>query len=277
MNCTEPGCLPGSYYYFFSPSEQAQELFYYPVWIGHYFCTQGYCIDRQSYPQMLLAYVHSGEFHIKYRGQTCSATRGDLILLDCTEPHHYSAADSLEFSYIHFLGLNSRALVRYLTQEQFIFRGRQADLVGARLEELLMLYHYHQPPRDARCSALIYEMLIELEAPEVMASDRQSPVNTVIRYIQQHFSEHLTLDILAGQANLSPFHFARMFKKQTGYAPLEYVLKVRLDTAKCLLKTTRIPIESIALQVGYGSSSSFANMFTQKVGLSPSQFRKFPV
>ena len=120
-------------------------------------------------------------------------------------------------------------------------------------------------------------MLIELEAPEVMASDRQSPVNTVIRYIQQHFSEHLTLDILAGQANLSPFHFARMFKKQTGYAPLEYVLKVRLDTAKCLLKTTRIPIESIALQVGYGSSSSFANMFTQKVGLSPSQFRKFPV
>ena len=273
MNCTEPGCLPGSYYYFFSPSEQAQELFYYPVWIGHYFCTQGYCIDRQSYPQMLLAYVHGGEFHIKYRGQT----RGDLILLDCTEPHHYSAADSLEFSYIHFLGLNSRALVRYLTQDQFIFRGRQADLVGARLEELLMLYHYHQPPRDARCSALIYEMLIELEAPEVMASDRQSPVNTVIRYIQQHFSEHLTLDILAGQANLSPFHFARMFKKQTGYAPLEYVLKVRLDTAKCLLKTTRIPIESIALQVGYGSSSSFANMFTQKVGLSPSQFRKFPV
>ena len=277
MNCTEPGCLPGSYYYFFSPSEQAQELFYYPVWIGHYFCTQRYCIDRQSYPQMLLAYVHGGEFHIKYRGQTCSATRGDLILLDCTEPHHYSAADSLEFSYIHFLGLNSRALVRYLTQDQFIFRGRQADLVGARLEELLMLYHYHQPPRDARCSALIYEMLIELEAPEVMASDRQSPVNTVIRYIQQHFSEHLTLDILAGQANLSPFHFARMFKKQTGYAPLEYVLKVRLDTAKCLLKTTRIPIESIALQVGYGSSSSFANMFTQKVGLSPSQFRKFPV
>ena len=171
MNCTEPGCLPGSYYYFFSPSEQAQELFYYPVWIGHYFCTQGYCIDRQSYPQMLLAYVHGGEFHIKYRGQTCSATRGDLILLDCTEPHHYSAADSLEFSYIHFLGLNSRALVRYLTQDQFIFRGRQADLVGARLEELLMLYHYHQPPRDARCSALIYEMLIELEAPEVIASD----------------------------------------------------------------------------------------------------------
>lgn len=277
MNCTEPGCLPGSYYFFFSPSAQAQELFYYPVWMGHYYCTYGYCIDRKTYPQMLLAYVHAGIFHIKYRGQEINAGRGDLILLDCTEPHHYSAGEGLEFSYIHFLGLNSRALVRHLTQDQFLFHGRQADRAATLLEELLMRYRYNQPPRDARCSAMIYEMLIELEAPEVCSGDRLSPVDTVIRYIQQHFSEHLTLELLASQANLSPYHFARLFKKQTGYAPLEYVLKVRLDTAKCLLKTTRTSIESIALQVGYGSSSSFANMFTQKVGLSPSQFRKFPI
>ena len=96
-------------------------------------------------------------------------------------------------------------------------------------------------------------------------------------YIQQHYREKLTLEDVARQVNLSPFHFSRVFKQYAGCAPMEYAQKIRMDMAKCLLKTTDLPIEQIAERVGYGSSSSFANMFTQKVGLSPTQFRKFPI
>ena len=139
------------------------------------------------------------------------------------------------------------------------------------------VYQYNQPMRDARCSAMLYHMLIELEGPAEIAAGDDSPMKHAMAYIQQHYREKLTLEDVARQVNLSPFHFSRVFKQYAGCAPMEYAQKIRMDMAKCLLKTTDLPIEQIAERVGYGSASSFANMFTQKVGLSPTQFRKFPI
>lgn len=277
MECREKGTLSGSYYFFFSPSETTKSLFFYPVWVGHYYCDSDYCIHRDTFPLMLLAYVHAGAFHIEYRGRTVTACRGDLVLLDCNEPHLYRADGALEFSYVHFEGQNARALVQHLTENDFIFHGADADRAERILRDLLNVYQYNQPIRDARCSAMLYNMLIELEGPAEITAGDDSPMKHAMAYIQQHCREKLTLEDVARQVNLSPFHFSRVFKQYAGCAPMEYAQKIRMDMAKCLLKTTELPIEQIAERVGYGSASSFANMFTQKVGLSPTQFRKFPI
>jgi AraC-like DNA-binding protein len=82
-----------------------------------------------------------------------------------------------------------------------------------------------------------------------------------------------SLEIIADRVQLSKYHFSRMFKKHTGFAPMEYITKVRIEKAITLLRTTNYSIEEIAEQVGYASSSYFIKVFRSWVGFSPGEFR----
>lgn len=65
-----------------------------------------------------------------------------------------------------------------------------------------------------------------------------------------------------------------MFKRETGFSPLEYVINTRIERAKTLLLTTSMTVSEIAEEVGYSNSGSLINLFVKKVGSSPGQYRK---
>ena len=96
-------------------------------------------------------------------------------------------------------------------------------------------------------------------------------------YIRQNIKEDLTLEKIAEYVHLSSSHFSRIFKKETGYSPYEYILLVRINKAKHLLRTTRKSVKEIAFAVGYRSESNFCNSFTQRVGVSPADFASLTV
>ena len=87
----------------------------------------------------------------------------------------------------------------------------------------------------------------------------------------------ITLNDVAAYANMSLYHFSRLFKRDCGYSPHEYIILTRLNRAKHLLKTTDLAIKVIAQKVGYQNVSSFTNAFTARVGISPTLFRKYSI
>ncbi|TGG93941.1 helix-turn-helix domain-containing protein [Natronospirillum operosum] len=95
----------------------------------------------------------------------------------------------------------------------------------------------------------------------------------VVDFAEHHLDQPLTLSELAGVTGLSDYHFARMFRQATGYAPHRYVLHRRLVRARQLLEQTALSMTEIALQCGFGSSSHFSNRFRRETGTSPSQYR----
>jgi AraC family transcriptional regulator len=84
----------------------------------------------------------------------------------------------------------------------------------------------------------------------------------------------LPLEELAAAAHLSPFHFARLFKKLTGATPHNYLAALRAARAQALLSETDLSVTEIGARVGYGSSSHFAKAFRQATGISPRDFRR---
>ncbi|WP_449542569.1 helix-turn-helix domain-containing protein [Enterobacter ludwigii] len=78
---------------------------------------------------------------------------------------------------------------------------------------------------------------------------------------------------LAGLAELSEFHFSRVFKQSTGLSPSHYFIRLRMEEARRLLSETEDSMISIALTVGYNSPSHFAAIFRKHTGISPSQCR----
>ena len=104
-----------------------------------------------------------------------------------------------------------------------------------------------------------------------------SPVTSAIVHMQKYFATSIKVNQLAQIANLSVYHFSRLFKTETGYAPYEYLIMLRINEAKYYLKNTILPIKEIAFSVGFHSESSFVTSFKQHTTYTPSQFRKLDI
>lgn len=274
----EPGVLPESQNYFFaSPlTERECELFYYIPWCGHFYCTDQYHHQREQYPYCLLIYVVQGKFHFEYRNQSFDALPGDVVLMDLSEPHSYSAHDGLEFMYMHFSGANSNDLCRYyLSKSEPLLHTKKNLLIKNFLRNTLAFYEMNKYESIIDTSMRVYKCIQLLFANEdVYAFKNSEAVEQILLYIHDHLNEKLTLQVLADLVHLSPYYLSRLFKKETGLSPIDYIINVRMNEAKLLLITTDQSISEIALEVGYASGISFTNVFTNKIGCAPKQFRR---
>lgn len=95
-----------------------------------------------------------------------------------------------------------------------------------------------------------------------------------IDYIHDHLERDLTLDEIAKIINITPNHFANLFKRHKGIPPHQYVVQQRVEKAKSLLWKTDSTIVSIALEVGFCSQSHLTRYFKRLTGVTPKQFRE---
>jgi len=108
--------------------------------------------------------------------------------------------------------------------------------------------------------------------PRAVGLDRAT-LRRVSTYIEEHLAEDLSLSELAAVAYLSSYHFARLFKASTGFAPHQYVIGRRIERAKLLLSTTNWSLAAIAHAVGFAHESHLALHFKRLTGLLPSASR----
>ena len=116
---------------------------------------------------------------------------------------------------------------------------------------------------------------IELPAATVPGSKlNEAALRTVCDFIEAHLCEQITLEDLAALVHLSPFHFARGFKATLGLAPHQYVIARRMELAKQLVLTTRLPVAEIAWTIGYENISHFRRLFATHIGVTPGAIRR---
>lgn len=112
----------------------------------------------------------------------------------------------------------------------------------------------------------------ELELSRVGLVDRR--IRRSVELMHAQLDQDLTLKALAAASYLSPFHFARLFKKLTGSSPHNYLAGIRATRAQLLLAETDLSIAEIAGRVGYLSGSHFTKAFRTATGSTPSEFRQ---
>jgi AraC family transcriptional regulator len=101
----------------------------------------------------------------------------------------------------------------------------------------------------------------------------RSQARRVLEYIETNLSREVTLREMAGVVDLSPYHFARMFKRTMSTAPHRYVLERRVERAKAMLRTTGASLIEISLFTGFSDQSHFTNTFRRIVGATPTRFQ----
>jgi AraC-like DNA-binding protein len=101
-----------------------------------------------------------------------------------------------------------------------------------------------------------------------------SRVSAIVRRIEEKPDGDVSLQSLAAEVNLSPYHFLRTFERLTGLTPHQYVIRTRLREAARRLATEQGRIIDIALDSGFGDLSNFNRAFRAEFGVTPRAYRR---
>jgi len=115
-----------------------------------------------------------------------------------------------------------------------------------------------------------------LRTPRAPAHSRRSRDGVVraIEWLERSVTDDVHLADIARIAELTPFHFLRVFKQETGVTPYRFLVRARIRRAVAALTRTTTPITEIAYGVGFGDLSNFVHTFRRELGCTPSAFRK---
>lgn len=280
MYTIEKGVLNNSSTYFHTPSNLAKSIFFYLICAGHFYCDSNYHIERTDHNSYLLMYIKEGEDTICYNGKTFTAKSNDVVLLNCRRPHSYQTK-GWETLWFHFDGNVSDQYFQLLYNKcGCVIPLGSSNIIPKYLITILDTFKSGKMFNEPLVSCYIYRMLTDLilvsSDYDEKKLDPSNPILSAINFIHENYKNKINLNNLSDNSCISPYYFSRIFKKETGYSPYEYILMTRLNHAKTLLKTTNLRVKDIAFEVGFNSESNFVTCFKQNVDMTPSEFRAIP-
>ncbi|WP_323751166.1 AraC family transcriptional regulator [Marinobacter sp.] len=251
----------------------------YPLAFGHYRKAFGHHMHREHHRDNLLIYCTDGKAFLSVEGEPHTVSSGDLLLLPAGASHRYTADPDNPWSihWVHYSG----PLAEAFRQHMGFTNGTHIRHLG-RQPRLLVDFNGLLSVRQTgfRTQGLIHasNRLRQLLAAVPINADetgqaRQAELEIIHNYMREHLEERLTLNELAELAGLSPAHFATRYREQTGTAPIQHFLHLKVERACELLDTTGHTFVDISRQLGYDDAYYFSRLFKKVMGKSPSDYR----
>lgn len=264
-----------SEYYVYTPSVTAKKLLLYPTHIGFFQYKPNYSLRRSNFHNFLIMLILDGECDLKLNEQTFHAEKGSLIFIDCYSPHEYKSSYGWKALWLHFDGSIARNYYDYLFQKYGnIIMPTEFHTIYSEMNEILNIFKSGDAINEIEISqkiTCILNRLLDISPNNTLIS--HSPIKDAVSYINEHFAEPLSLKDLSEKACLSPFYFTRVFTKETGMTPYQYLIFTRISAAKFLLKSTAFSIKEIGFQCGFTNVSSFCSAFKKWEGQTPGDYR----
>ena len=164
----------------------------------------------------------------------------------------------------------------------FVDNGRVLTSAGAAagLDLCIHLVRRDHGAAVAAEAARLAVMPLERAGGQAQLVDHRPPppdgasLEPLLRWLDQHPDEDLSLDRIARRAAMSARSLSRRFREQTGTTPARWIATLRVRRAQELLETSALPVERIASEVGFGSTATFRDRFQRVVGESPQAYRR---
>lgn len=228
-----------------------------------------------------LYYIVEGEGFIKVGNRTYYPKPGDLCLLPAGSVQSYGTVSEDRYGkyWCHFTAKLSSFHLFDLLETPIIVSLSDPAAITEKFERLIASYRSGEWTSGMHMHAAMLEiiaMYIE-QADTVTISSATTgsfeKLNVVLKYIEEHLSENLTVDKLAQMVHFHPNYFIRMFKNTTGLSPIQYVNRKRVDKARDLLAFSSNSMSAIAEMLGM-DATYFSRLFKDYTGLSPTEYRE---
>lgn len=268
------------HYFIPQPAKQLNYL-YSPLSVGCFDCKPNYHVERNNYNSYLVMVILSGSVSYSLLGRSGIVRAGQVLILDCHQPHSYKANGRCSFMFFHFTGAQSREVYNAIEREI----GNALHLpstvaICEYISEIINCMADENRIDRARGSQLVYAILMQLLSANPVNNEGTTGdqlIDQALEYIHQHLSEKITVQDIAESIGYNENHFSRKFCKATGRTPYQYLLRSRIERAQILLQTTSLSIREIAEQTGFNSVANFSYSFRRSQNCTPHEFRERPM
>lgn len=224
-----------------------------------------------------LFYVTNGSLFVTLHDNIFTLSKNDLLMVKKHTPIRMSTSNCE----LYTVSFDGKLAPDYMNN--LIDRDRHGRSIAdfsnivmffVRLKELSM----YDIQNDAYVSLNLEAILVEVYSRKYYGNQVDAPQSYAIIqalfYIEQNVGGKITLEELSEFVGYSVYHFSRLFKKEVGMPPYEYITQFRLGLAKHLLITTKKQIKDIALECGYKNEINFYALFKKHEGMSPRTYRQ---
>lgn len=253
-----------------------------PSDIGHFPRADGHYVERPSGAlQLILIYCVQGHgwLHVE---QTWRVGPGQAVAIPPGVPHVYGADESSPWTiyWVHMAGLKARLAGRLITESAGspVFHVGVDPALPPLFEEILdLLGQGYTASRLAQASACLGQLVAAFSAAAgrqgALGESLDDRLERVIDTMHRRLSDRLSVPEISAEAQLSPSYFSTIFKRKTGFAPLDFFIRLKMQRACHLLDSTDLPVKSIAADVGFEDPLYFSRCFHRVHECSPTEYR----
>lgn len=236
---------------------------------------------RNDY-QLLYIASGKGHFYFKSSKEETIVPKGNMILFRPKEPqvYYYYAEDKTEVYWVHFTGYQVEDFLNHYElpkDENVFFTGVSPDYP----------WIYNQMIRELQLQRANYEELLRILLRHILLTinryiKEQSQTGTDIindmeraaHYFGENYNKNISIEQYAAEHLMSVNWFILSFKNVMKVTPMQYILSLRIATAKGLLENSNKNITEIADAIGYDNALYFSRLFKKHTGYSPSQYKR---
>lgn len=234
------------------------------------------------HPKMELVYCHSGSFQLYLDKNTYQVQPGMLAIISPLAVHGFSSSEVSRQTVLHIpeeLRLQTETVSAFSPR----YTGYLFDGTSPELHEVVEHIAGYMEQGDSQVASYYAMILLTLCSRQIQSGTDMCCVSEssihpllqeILSYIQNHYKEPLTLDILSDKFSIGKSALSRILNTGLQTSLPELLNKFRMLEAGHLISHTQLPITRIAVDVGYGSLCSFNRNFQKHFGVSPREYRK---
>lgn len=236
----------------------------------------------QGAEQNILIYCIEGTGSVNIGSMNFTIHPGDYFVIPQGMSHSYTTEETNPWTifWCHFKGEQADEMVRRISEKSGSFKS-SVDFLQERIDLFNQLYSYLE--QGYSYDNLTYTNLLFLsylstfafteKFRAVLPGKNNNVIEKSIFFMQSNTDKGLSLAEIADHVNCSASHFSVLFRKNTGFPPIEYFNQLKIQKACQYLQFTKLRIREIAFQIGIDDPYYFSRLFTKTMGYSPKEYR----
>ena len=230
-----------------------------------------------------LFFIISGNGEFLIENQVYPVSTNNLIIVNpmVTHTERSTLSQPLEYIVLGIEGLEISTQPEETNDFCIINFHQKMNLLLGYLKTMKKELENQTPGYEIICQNLT-EILVVLLTRQTNFETTLAPIpknathlcTSVRRYIDSHYKENITLDILADAAHINKYYMVHAFTEEYGISPMNYLSSCRIKEACHLLKTTDMSLSTISRTLGFSSPSYFSQSFRRQENMSPIEYRK---